>query len=101
MHDQDDAHHPVTFSDRAALLASASAFAADVRKHNPGFDFHVPPDLESGALSDFCAHHLIVDTHVRQSLLEELRPKERVRIVTHALATQHSERVRENGGMLH
>jgi Lon protease-like protein len=101
LHDEEDALDPVTFSDRAALLASASAFASDVRRHNPSFHFQIPPDLTPGALSDYCAHHLIVDTRVRQTLLEELRPKARVRIVTHELATQHSELARERGGVLH
>jgi hypothetical protein len=99
--DAEDAHDPVSSSDRAALLASVFAFAADIRKHNPTFAFQVPTDLAPGVLSDYCAHHLIVDTEVRQTLLEELRPKERVRIVTHELATQHSALLRESGGLLH
>ncbi len=100
LEDADDAGD-VTASDRAALLASVSAFAADIRRHNPGFVFQVPPELEPGVLSDYCAHHLIVDTEVRQTLLEELRPKERVRIVTYELAMQHSALSRESGGLLH
>jgi ATP-dependent Lon protease len=99
--DAEDAHDPVSSSDRAALLASVSAFAADIRRHNPTFAFQVPTDLSPGVLSDYCAHHLIVDTEVRQTLLEELRPKERVRIVTHELAAQHSALLRESGGLLH
>jgi ATP-dependent Lon protease len=101
MPDADDAHDPVSSSDRVALLASVSAFTADIRKHNPTFAFQIPTDLEPGVLSDYCAHHLIVDTEVRQTLLEELRPRERVRIVTHELATQHSALLRESGGLLH
>jgi hypothetical protein len=96
-----DVDEPVSASDRAALLASVSAFTKDIRRHNPGFAFQIPPDLAPGLLSDYCAHHLIVDTQVRQMLLEELHPKERVRIVTHELATQHSALLRESGGLLH
>jgi ATP-dependent Lon protease len=99
--DADGTRDPVTASERTALLASVSAFTADIRRHNPDFAFQVPPDLEPGVLSDYCAHHLIVDTEVRQTLLEELRPKERVRIVTHELAMQHSTLSRESGGLLH
>jgi ATP-dependent Lon protease len=99
--DVNDAHDPVTSSERASLLALVSAFAADIRRHNPDFTFQVPSDLEAGVLSDYCAHHLIVDTHVRQTLLEELRPKERVRIVTRELAAQHGALLRESGGLLH
>jgi ATP-dependent Lon protease len=96
-----DAADPVTATDRVALIASVSAFAADIRRHNPGFAFQVPPDVAPGILSDYCAHHLIVDPEVRQTLLEELRPKERIRIVTHELAQQHGALLRENGGLLH
>lgn len=99
--DADDTRDAVSSSDRAALLASVSAFAADIRKHNPTFAFQVPTNLEPGVLADYCAHHLIVDTEVRQTLLEELHPKERVRIVTHELAMQHSALLRESGGLLH
>lgn len=101
LRDEQDVHGPVTPSDRAALLASAAAFVTDVRRYNPGFALHIPAELDADALSDYYAHHLVIDTHVRQALLEELCPKERVRIVTRELATQHSELSRESGGLLH
>jgi Lon protease-like protein len=96
-----DLPDPISPSDRAALLACAEAFAAAVREHSPAFSFRVPANLEPGILSDYCAHHLLVDTKLRQTLLEELRPAERVRIVTRELASQHSALLRESGGLLH
>ncbi len=91
----------VASSDLAALVTSVTAFAAEIRKHNPTFSLRVPTSLAPGALSDFCAHHLIVDASLRQQLLEELRPAERVRLVTRELASQHSALLRESGGLLH
>jgi Lon protease-like protein len=96
-----DACESVAHSDRAALLACAEAFAAEIRQHNPEFSFRIPANLEAGALSDYCAHHLLVDAGLRQRLLEELRPAERVRIVTEELALQHSAMRQESGGFLH
>jgi Lon protease-like protein len=91
----------VPSSDLAAFVASVTAFAAEIRKHNPTFSFRVPTSLEPGALSDYCAHHFLVDTGLRQRLLEELHPAERVRLVTRELAAQHSALLRESGGLLH
>jgi len=98
LHDSADAVSP---SDRAALLACAGAFAAEVRQKSPEFSFRIPENLEPGVLSDYCAHHLVVDTGLRQQLLEEPSPRERVRLVTNELAAQHSAFVRESGGVLH
>jgi Lon protease-like protein len=91
----------VSHADRAALLACADAFAAEVRHKNPEFSFRIPPNLEPGVLCDYCAHHLVVDTVLRQRLLEELSPAERVRMVTTELASQHSALLRESGSFLH
>jgi Lon protease-like protein len=96
-----DVAETVPSSDVAALVASVTAFAAEIRKHNPTFTFKAPANLEPGALSDYCAHHFIVDTSLRQELLEELRPVERIRLVTRELAAQHSALLRESGGLLH
>lgn len=87
--------------DRAALLASASAFAHEVQKQNASFAFRIPGHLAPGALADHCAHHLLVDTAVRQALLCELDPRARVRAVTTELAFQHAALLRETGGVLH
>ena len=91
----------VSASDRVALLASASAFSAEVQKQDSRFAFRLPGHLPSGALADHCAHHLVVDTSVRQTLLGEIDPRERVRVVTTELALQHAALLRETGGVLH
>jgi ATP-dependent Lon protease len=91
----------VPAADRLALLASAVAFSSEVQKQDPRFTFRVPEQLSSGALADHCAHHLLVDTVMRQALLAELDPRERVRLVTTELALQHAALLRETGGVLH
>jgi Lon protease-like protein len=100
-----DTSDSVPSSEVAALVASVTGFAAEIRKHNPTFSFRVPGSLEgsidAGVLSDYVAHHFIVDTSLRQRLLEELSPKERIRLVTRELAAQHSALLRESGGLLH
>ncbi len=91
----------VPSDDRAALRASASAFSSEVQKHDSRFSFHMPLHLSPGALADHCAHHLVVDSATRQSLLGELDPCARVRAVTRELALQHAALLRETGGVLH
>jgi len=91
----------VSAEERAALLASAAAFTAEVQKQDARFQFRLPAHLSAGALADHCAHHLLVDTAVRQALLSELDPCARVRTVTTELAVQHSALIRETGGVLH
>jgi len=91
----------VAADDRMALHASAAAFSAEVRRQNPRFSFRIPDHVSAGALADYCAHHLIIDTSTRQTLLEELDARERVRIVTSELAVQHAALLRESGGVLH
>ena len=91
----------VSASDRLALLTSATAFSAEVQKQDARFSFRLPSQLSGGALADHCAHHLLVDTSVRQALLGELDPRERVRTVTTELALQHAALLRETGGVLH
>jgi Lon protease-like protein len=88
-------------ADRMALLASAAAFSAEVRKQDARFSFRMPEHVSSGALADHCAHHLVLDTAVRQAILRELDPRERVRSVMTELALQHSALLRETGGVLH
>jgi Lon protease-like protein len=79
---------PVSGQDAAALVAAATAFALEVRRHDPEFGFHVPDSLSPGVLADVCAAHLIVDADVRQQLLEELDDAVRVQIVLEELASQ-------------
>jgi ATP-dependent Lon protease len=96
-----DRAEDVPAADRLALLASATAFSSEVQKQDSRFVFRVPSQVSAGALADHCAHHLLVDTVMRQALLAELGPRERVRMVTTELALQHSALIRETGGVLH
>lgn len=88
----------VDATDRAALLAAANAFVADVAKREPRFGFSVPPNTPPGTVADICAHHLIIDAGVRQELLSELDAAARVRRVTQELAQQHAALLRDRGG---
>jgi ATP-dependent Lon protease len=76
--------------DVAALLASAAAFAADIRARDPEFDFRIPPHTPAGAACDLAAHHLVLDARERQSILETLDVPLRIRRTTESLALQHA-----------
>ncbi len=95
-----DTHGTVTPNDRTSLVAAATAFVTEVHRRDPSFSFHLPPSLESGAIADLCAHHLIIDADTRQEILEELDPAGRVRIVTRELALQQQLLGRDRGGAL-
>lgn len=79
----------VSETDRSALIATATMFAAELRKHDPSFSFRMPTDVLAGEFADACAFQLVVDARVRQALLEELDPRQRVRMVLDQLAIQH------------
>jgi len=74
--------------DVTALLASAAAFAADIRARDPGFDFRIPPHTAPATAADLAAHHLILDARERQAILEMLDVGSRVQRTTEALAVQ-------------
>jgi len=76
--------------DVMALLASAAAFAADIRARDPEFDFRIPPRTNAGTAADLAAHHLVLDARERQALLEMRDIAARVRRTTEALALQHA-----------
>jgi ATP-dependent Lon protease len=76
--------------DVTALLASASAFAADIRARDPDFDFQIPAHATSAAAADLAAHHLVLDARERQAILEMLDIGARIRRTTEALALQHA-----------
>jgi Lon protease-like protein len=78
----------VSTNDRAALLGAATAFASAVRKHDPSFAFHIPADLDSAALADACAYHLLVNPAARQQALERSDVADRVRFVTSEIVIQ-------------
>ena len=87
--------------EKMALLSTASAFAAAVRKHDASFTFEIPPSLTAQELADLCAHHLMVDPKARQAVLEERDPTERVRIVTSELLVQQKTLFGTGSGVLH
>ena len=87
--------------DRTALLASAAAFSAELEKQDRRFSFRLPPHLSPGGMADHCAQHLVIDPSVRQALLGERNPRERVRLVLAELAMQHAALLHETGGVLH
>ena len=92
---------PVPSNDRTALLAEASAFAAEVHKRDSNFSFHLPPSLEPGAIADLCANQLVIDCAARQRILEELDVAQRVKLVLEELAQQHGALLKEGGRVLH
>lgn len=81
-------HTRVTDKDHAALVAAATDFVREVRRHDGDFSFELPSSRGAGVLADVCAAHLIVDADVRQRLLEELDDAARVRAVIEELAAQ-------------
>lgn len=84
----EDAGPPVGSNDRTALVAAATMFAAEVKKHDPSFSFRLPANLETPQLADLCAFHLVVDAAARQAILEELDARRRVQMVLNQLALQ-------------
>ncbi len=79
---------PVHDGDHTALVAAATEFVREVRRHDSDFSFELPTERGAGVLADVCAAHLIVDADVRQRLLEELDDAVRVRTVIEELAAQ-------------
>lgn len=83
--------------DRAALVAAATMFASEVKKHDPQFSFRMPATLDAAHVADLCAFHLIVDAEARQAVLDELDPRVRVSLVLNQLALQHGAMMRTDG----
>lgn len=86
--------------DVAALLASAAAFAADIRARDSEFDFRIPLHTPPSAAADLAAHHLVLDARERQSILETLDVSQRIRRTTEALALQHAALRGHAGGQM-
>ena len=76
----------VARSDVTALLSSASAIAAEVRRAHGAFALGIEPTDSVGRMTDTIADRLIGDAATRQTILETLSVPARVRIVTTALA---------------
>jgi ATP-dependent Lon protease len=71
-----------------ALRAAAVAFADRVREREPRFALALPSGGDRPELTDFCAHHLVLDARERQTLLELEDPAERARRTTAILVAQ-------------
>lgn len=82
--------------DKTALVAAASMFASEVKKHDGSFSFHVPTTASAAELADVCAYQLVVDPAVRQAVLEDLDPRSRVDRVTNQIALQHGAMLRDS-----
>jgi ATP-dependent Lon protease len=93
-----DIEADVSEGDRAALVAAATMFATEVRKHDPSFGLRLPRGIDAGAIADACAFQLVVDANARQAILEELDPRVRVRMVMDQLALQHGAMLVEAKG---
>jgi Lon protease-like protein len=87
----------ITENDHAALVAAATMFATEVKKHDPHFTFRMPATLDAAHLADLCAFQLVVDAGARQRMLDELDPRVRVSMVLNQLALQHGAMMREGG----
>jgi Lon protease-like protein len=85
-------------TDRAALVAAATMFASEVKRHDPSFAFRLPATLDAAHIADLCAFQLIVDAATRQAVLDELDPRARVSLVLNQLALQHGAMRRAEGG---
>jgi Lon protease-like protein len=90
----------VSEKDKTALVAAATMFASEVKKHDASFSFNVPPTATAtaGELADVCAYQLVVDPDVRQAVLEDLDPRSRVERVTNQIALQHGAMIRDAPG---
>ena len=86
--------------DRAALVAAATMFATEVKKHDPQFSFRMPATLDAAHVADLCAFQLVVDAATRQAVLDELDPRVRVSLVLNQLALQHGAMMRSAGGVM-
>ena len=83
--------------DRAALVAAATMFASEVKRHDPHFSFKMPSTIDAAHIADLCAFQLVVDARTRQAILDELDPRERVSLVLNQLALQHGAMMRSDG----
>ena len=90
----------VAEGDRTALVAAATMFASEVKKHDPHFSFRLPHRPDAGLIADLCASQLVVDSSARQAALEELDPRTRVQRVLRLLALQHGAMLRDGDSPL-
>lgn len=96
----DDLEVRVSETDRMALVAAATMFAAEVKKHDPSFSFRMPSTLDAAHVADLCAFQLVVDPATRQAVLDEVDPRVRVALVLNQLALQQSAMMKRGGDRL-
>ena len=87
-------------NDRVSLVAAATMFAAEVKKHDPSFSFRMPATMDAAHVADLCAFQLVVDPATRQAVLDELDPRVRVALVLHQLALQQGAMMKRGGDRL-
>ena len=90
----------VSENDRVSLVAAATMFAAEVKKHDPSFSFRMPDTLDAAHVADLCAFQLVVDPATRQAVLDELDPRVRVDLVLNQLALQQGAMMKRGGDRL-
>jgi ATP-dependent Lon protease len=93
----EDLDRRVPDHDRVALVAAATMFASEVKKHDPHFSFRMPSTIDAAHIADLCAFQLVVDARTRQAILDELDPRVRVSLVLNQLALQHGAMMRTDG----
>jgi Lon protease-like protein len=87
-------------TEMSALLSTVTSFVGLVRARDASFAFRLPKDATAGALVDHCAQHLLVDGRDRQRALETLGVRDRVALVTEAIALQQLGLGGAEGGTL-
>ena len=83
----EDVRSSIPSTDRAAILAAATSFTAELQRHAE-LAFALPAGATADTIADLCAHHLLFDADTRQAVLEERDVALRVRRVTAELAIQ-------------
>jgi Lon protease-like protein len=78
----------VTPGDFAALVYSATRFAAQLRQRDTDFEFRLPSLDDRARTVDACAHQLIIESEERQQILEALDVGDRARRCIEVLAIQ-------------
>jgi len=99
-----DAEHRASDADVASLLSAARMILSEARRTDPSIGLRLPEAVEPAYLADVAAAMFIPEAWSRQSVFEQLDPRERVRLVLRHLALAHSVTLARNGdseGTLH
>jgi len=74
-------------SDMLAMMACATRVAAKIRERQPDFSLQVSTELAPSRAADVIADQLVVSPEERQRILETVDVKQRVSLVTEAVAS--------------